>query len=82
MRRSRPPAPRCSRCRPTSPTPSPIDQAFRAIEETFGPVELLVNNAGITRDGLLMRMSDEHWGDVSRPTSPAPSTPSAVRRPR
>src|SRR4029453_12327082 len=27
-------------------------------------VELLVNNAGITRDGLLMRMSDEHWGDV------------------
>ncbi len=34
------------------------------IEETFGPVELLVNNAGITRDGLLMRMSDEHWGDV------------------
>jgi 3-oxoacyl-(acyl-carrier-protein) reductase len=44
--------------------PESVDQAFRAVEETFGPVELLVNNAGITRDGLLMRMSDEHWGDV------------------
>jgi 3-oxoacyl-[acyl-carrier protein] reductase len=41
-----------------------VDQAFTAIEETFGPVELLVNNAGITRDGLLMRMSDDHWADV------------------
>ena len=44
--------------------PESIDQAFRAVEEEFGPIELLVNNAGITRDGLLMRMSDEHWGDV------------------
>jgi len=41
-----------------------VDQAFGAVEETFGPVELLVNNAGITRDGLLMRMSDEHWSEV------------------
>lgn len=41
-----------------------VDRAFSEIEQTFGPVELLVNNAGITRDGLLMRMSDEHWGDV------------------
>jgi 3-oxoacyl-[acyl-carrier protein] reductase len=41
-----------------------VDQAFGAVEETFGAVELLVNNAGITRDGLLMRMSDEHWAEV------------------
>jgi 3-oxoacyl-[acyl-carrier protein] reductase len=41
-----------------------VDHAFTEIEGTLGPVELLVNNAGITRDGLLMRMSDEHWGDV------------------
>jgi 3-oxoacyl-[acyl-carrier protein] reductase len=41
-----------------------VDRAFTEIEETFGPVELLVNNAGITRDGLLMRMADEHWADV------------------
>jgi 3-oxoacyl-[acyl-carrier protein] reductase len=41
-----------------------VDAAFTDIEATLGPVEILVNNAGITRDGLLMRMSDEHWGDV------------------
>ena len=41
-----------------------VDAAFAEIEGALGPVQLLVNNAGITRDGLLMRMSDEHWGDV------------------
>jgi 3-oxoacyl-[acyl-carrier protein] reductase len=41
-----------------------VDHAFTEIEGSLGPVELLVNNAGITRDGLLMRMSDEHWADV------------------
>jgi 3-oxoacyl-[acyl-carrier protein] reductase len=41
-----------------------VDQAFSEVEGAFGPAELLVNNAGITRDGLLMRMSDEQWGDV------------------
>jgi 3-oxoacyl-[acyl-carrier protein] reductase len=41
-----------------------VDHAFTEIEGTLGSVELLVNNAGITRDGLLMRMSDEHWDDV------------------
>jgi 3-oxoacyl-[acyl-carrier protein] reductase len=41
-----------------------VDHAFSEIEGALGPVELLVNNAGITRDGLLMRMSDEQWGAV------------------
>jgi 3-oxoacyl-[acyl-carrier protein] reductase len=41
-----------------------VDTAFGAVEEAFGPVELLVNNAGITRDGLLVRMSDDQWSDV------------------
>jgi 3-oxoacyl-[acyl-carrier protein] reductase len=41
-----------------------VDQAFTEIEGALGPVELLVNNAGITRDGLLMRMSDDHWAAV------------------
>ena len=41
-----------------------VDHAFSEIEGTLGPVELLVNNAGITRDGLLMRMSDQHWAEV------------------
>lgn len=41
-----------------------VTELFRRIEETFGPVEILVNNAGITRDGLLMRMKDKDWRDV------------------
>jgi 3-oxoacyl-[acyl-carrier protein] reductase len=43
-----------------------VDIAFGAVEEAFGPPEILVNNAGITRDGLLMRMDDTQWGDVLR----------------
>ncbi|MGL4604980.1 MAG: 3-oxoacyl-ACP reductase FabG [Iodobacter sp.] len=35
-----------------------------AIAQQFGPVTILVNNAGITRDNLLMRMKDEEWDDV------------------
>ena len=34
------------------------------IEEALGPVEVLVNNAGITRDGTIHRMSPEHWQQV------------------
>jgi len=41
-----------------------VDAAFREIETGFGPVTVLVNNAGTTRDGLLVRMSDEHWQEV------------------
>ena len=43
-----------------------VEAAFTAIEQAWGPVEILVNNAGITRDGLLMRMSDDNWADVLR----------------
>lgn len=41
-----------------------VDAAFSAVEAAFGPVEILVNNAGITRDGLLARMSDDQWSAV------------------
>jgi 3-oxoacyl-[acyl-carrier protein] reductase len=41
-----------------------IDAAFREVESAFGPVTVLVNNAGITRDGLLVRMTDEQWSTV------------------
>src|SRR3954451_12357792 len=41
-----------------------VDAGFSAVEEALGPVEILVNNAGITRDGLLARMSDEQWSAV------------------
>lgn len=43
-----------------------VSDAFKTVESTWGPVEVLVNNAGQTRDGLLMRMSDEAWSDVLR----------------
>ena len=35
-----------------------------AIQKQFGDVSVLVNNAGITRDNLLMRMKDEEWDDI------------------
>ena len=41
-----------------------VDAAFSAIEASLGPVTILVNNAGITRDGLVVRMSDAQWSDV------------------
>ena len=41
-----------------------VDGAFDQIEATWGPVEIAVANAGITRDGLIMRMSDEDITDV------------------
>jgi NAD(P)-dependent dehydrogenase (short-subunit alcohol dehydrogenase family) len=41
-----------------------LDAAFAAAEQAHGPVEVLVCNAGITADGLLMRMSDEQWDSV------------------
>jgi 3-oxoacyl-[acyl-carrier protein] reductase len=37
---------------------------FSTIGEAFGPVEILVNNAGITRDNLVLRMSPEEWDAV------------------
>ena len=41
-----------------------VDAAFDAIEAQLGPVEVAIANAGITRDGLIMRMSDEDINDV------------------
>lgn len=44
---------------------STLDEAFSAIEANLGPVEILVANAGITRDNLILRMSDEDFDAVS-----------------
>ena len=41
-----------------------VDAAFAAIEERWGPVEVLVANAGITKDGLLLRMGEADFADV------------------
>ena len=44
--------------------PASLDAAFAEVEEKLGPVEILVANAGITRDTLLMRMTDEQFEEV------------------
>ncbi|MEL6781958.1 MAG: 3-oxoacyl-ACP reductase FabG, partial [Pseudomonadota bacterium] len=41
-----------------------VDGLVARAEEAIGPLDILVANAGITRDGLLMRMKDEDWTDV------------------
>ena len=41
-----------------------VDRIFKTIKEEFGQLDVLVNNAGITRDGLLIRMKEENWDAV------------------
>jgi len=44
--------------------PASVDALVKAVTETFGAPTILVNNAGITRDNLLMRMKEEEWDAV------------------
>jgi 3-oxoacyl-[acyl-carrier protein] reductase len=44
--------------------PDSVTAAVSAAEDAHGPIEVLVANAGITRDTLLLRMSEEDWSDV------------------
>ncbi len=41
-----------------------IDQVHSEIRKQYGEIAILVNNAGITRDNLLVRMTDEEWDDI------------------
>lgn len=43
---------------------SSVDQVISGMTETFGAPSILINNAGITRDNLLMRMKEEEWNDI------------------
>jgi len=44
--------------------PKSIEEVLKSINEDFGAPAVLVNNAGITRDNLLMRMKDDEWDDI------------------
>jgi 3-oxoacyl-[acyl-carrier protein] reductase len=44
--------------------PEEVETAFRTVESELGSVEVLVANAGITRDALLLRMGEESWQEV------------------
>ena len=41
-----------------------VAEVLKAVQEEFGTVEVLVNNAGITRDNILMRMKEDEWDSV------------------
>lgn len=44
--------------------PGQVEAAFGAVEEAWGPVEVLVASAGVTRDTLVLRMGEEAWQEV------------------
>jgi 3-oxoacyl-[acyl-carrier protein] reductase len=46
--------------------PADVDRCFKEVEESLGPVSVLVNNAGVRADGLAMTMRDEAWDAVIR----------------
>jgi 3-oxoacyl-[acyl-carrier protein] reductase len=41
-----------------------VEQCLQTVQTQFGEITILVNNAGVTRDNLLMRMKDEEWDDI------------------
>lgn len=41
-----------------------INECVKTITSQFGPIDILINNAGITRDNLLMRMKESEWDDI------------------
>lgn len=46
--------------------PGSVAEAVKAVEAALGAVSILVNNAGITRDNILLRLKDEDWDEVLR----------------
>lgn len=45
-------------------SPDDVERMFKVVKEEFGFLDLLVNNAGITRDSLLIRMKESSWDEV------------------
>ncbi|MEX1034122.1 MAG: 3-oxoacyl-ACP reductase FabG [Cellvibrionaceae bacterium] len=44
--------------------PDSVNDLLKAVQDEYGAPQVLINNAGITRDNLLMRMSEEEWSEV------------------
>ncbi|RIK07469.1 MAG: 3-oxoacyl-[acyl-carrier-protein] reductase [Acidobacteria bacterium] len=61
--------------------PEAVSALFAETEKVLGPVDILIANAGITRDGLALRMSPEQWDDVIATdlTAPFLCTKAALR---
>ena len=41
-----------------------ISSLIKSVNEEFGPIDILINNAGITRDNILLRMKEDEWEDI------------------
>ena len=41
-----------------------IASLVKSVNEEFGPIDILINNAGITRDNILLRMKEDEWADI------------------
>jgi 3-oxoacyl-[acyl-carrier protein] reductase len=41
-----------------------ISSLIKSVNEEFGPIDILINNAGITRDNILLRMKEDEWADI------------------
>ncbi|WP_217434938.1 3-oxoacyl-ACP reductase FabG [Marinifaba aquimaris] len=45
-------------------SPESIEALFADIKAAYGDIDILINNAGITRDNLMMRMKEDEWSDI------------------
>jgi 3-oxoacyl-[acyl-carrier protein] reductase len=55
---------RCETFKGDVASPGDVDALFKGVGEAFGPVEILINNAGLTRDNLMMRMKESEFDEV------------------
>ena len=42
------------------------EEVVKQVKEEFGSIDILINNAGITKDGLMLRMTEQQWDAVNR----------------
>ena len=57
---------RCELYKGDVSSPGDVEALFKGVSDAFGRVDILINNAGITRDNLMMRMKEEEFDEVLR----------------